>query len=141
MPITPTCGVGFLLDIEKVGEKEGDKDKEKEQEKSVAKPTSPIQIINLDGDTNPMDGQEQDTSQQGDTLALSVTKVVAFLAASQSKKTPLVPRKLFNPIALQLAINVLSTESWLEETIDRKKTRYQDVAPSKDLIKQVTSSQ
>ena len=92
MPITPTCRVGSLQNTRKVGEKEGDKDKEKEKEKEklVAKPTSSIQVINLDGDTNPMD--EQDTSQQGDTLAHLMTKFSFFLATSQRKKTPLVLR-------------------------------------------------
>lgn len=56
--LTPTRGSGPLPNIGKMGEKEDDKDKGKEQEKSVAKPSSPIQVINLDGDTNPMGGQE-----------------------------------------------------------------------------------
>ena len=34
-----------------------DKEKEKEQE-SVAKPNVLVQIINLDGDMNPMDGED-----------------------------------------------------------------------------------
>ena len=76
--LTPTYGAGPLLNIGKMGEKEDDKDKGKEQEKSVAKPFSLVQVINLDGDTNPMDGQEKEASQQGDTLALSVAKVFAF---------------------------------------------------------------
>lgn len=139
--LTPTCGAGPLPNIGKIGEKEDDKDKGKEQEKSMAKPSSPIQVINLDSDTNPMDGQDQDASQQGDTLALSVANVATSRATSQSKPTPLISRKLFDPTTLQSTINVLSTESWLEETIDRKKRRYEDVAPSKDLITQVTSSQ
>lgn len=48
----------------RIGEKEGEKEKEKEkeQEKSVAKPASPVQFINLDSDTNHMDGKEHDTS-------------------------------------------------------------------------------
>ena len=49
--------------------------------------------------------------------------------------------KLFNPNALQSTINVLSIESWLEETINRKKRRCEEVTPSKDLIIQLTSSQ
>lgn len=56
VPITPTCGGGSLPDTGKVGKKEGGKEKEKEKEKSVAKPASPIQVINLDGDTKAMDG-------------------------------------------------------------------------------------
>ena len=36
---------------------------------------------------------------------------------------------------------MLSIESWLKETIDRKKRRYEDATPSKDLITQVISSQ
>ncbi len=119
---------------------EDDKDKGKEQEKSMAKPSSLVQVISLDGDTTPPDGQVQEASQQGDTLSLSVTRVVAFPVASQSKPTPLIPRKLFDPFALQSAINALSTESWLEETIDRKKRRYEDAARSKDLTTQVNSS-
>ena len=91
---------GSLLDIKKVREKGGEKEKEKEKEKLVAKPMSPIQIINLDGNTNPMDGQEQYASQQGDTFSLLVTKVASFLVAYQRKKNPLIPRKLFNPTTL-----------------------------------------
>lgn len=70
-----------------------------------------------------------------------MTKVIAFPAVSQRKKTPLVSKKLFDHTTLQSTINVLSTKSWLEETIDRKKRRYEDASPSKDLIAQVTSSQ
>ena len=71
-----------------------------------------------------------------------VTKATTFPITSQSRPTPLIPRTLFDPSALQSAINVLSTESWLEEMIDiRKKRRYKDATPSKDLITKVTSSQ
>ena len=70
------------MNIGKTREKDDGKDKGKEQETSVAKPSSPIQVINLDGETNSMDGQDQDASQQGDTLALLVTKVTTFLVAS-----------------------------------------------------------
>ena len=82
VPLTPTCGAGPLPNIGKTGEKGDDKDKGMEQEKSVAKPSSLVQVINLDCNMNPMDGQKQEASQQGDTLALSVTKVTAFPIAS-----------------------------------------------------------
>ena len=62
MPLTPIYGASLLLNIRKVGDKQDDKDKGKEKEKLVAKPSSPIQVINLDGDTNPMDDQEKDAS-------------------------------------------------------------------------------
>lgn len=52
MPITPTCGAGSLSNNKKVWEKEDNKDKGKEQEKLVAKTSSLIQVINLDGNTN-----------------------------------------------------------------------------------------
>lgn len=54
-------------------------------------------VINLDGYNNPLDGQEKEKSQKGDTLALLVTKVNTFPTAIQRKETPLVARKLFNP--------------------------------------------
>lgn len=44
-------------------EKEGDEQKEKEQDNFMKRPSSPIQVINLDIDKNPMDGQDQDASQ------------------------------------------------------------------------------
>lgn len=136
--VAPTYRGGSVPDTGKVGNDEKNKE---EQEKSVTKPPSLVQVINLDGENNPLDGQEQDASQQGGTFALSVTKVTTFPTTTQSKETPPMARKLFDPTALQSAINVLSTESWLEETIDRKKIRCEEVAPSKDLIVQATSSQ
>lgn len=69
------------------------------------------------------------------------TRLVVFPIASQSKPTPLILRKLFDPFAVQSSINVLSIESFLEETTDGGKRRYEDVAPSKELIIKVTSSQ
>lgn len=54
--ITPTYGGGSLPDMGKFGDDETNK--EKEHEKSVAKPSSPVQVINLDGDNNPLDDQE-----------------------------------------------------------------------------------
>lgn len=54
---------------------------------------------------------------------------------------PPIVRKLFDPTTLQSVINVLSIESWLEETIDWKKRRYEEATPSKVLVMQATSSQ
>ena len=51
-----TWGEGYLPNIGKVRDKE--KDKEKEREKLVANPSSNVQVINLDGDRKPMNGQE-----------------------------------------------------------------------------------
>lgn len=56
LPLTLTYRAIPLSNIGKMEEKEDDKEWGKEQEKSVAKPSSPIQVINLDGNTNPMDG-------------------------------------------------------------------------------------
>ena len=58
VPFTPTYRVFPLSNIGKMREKEYDKHKGMEQENSMAKQSSPLQVINLDGDMNPMDGQE-----------------------------------------------------------------------------------
>lgn len=103
--------------------------------------TSLVPLINLDVDSSPLDGQDPTTSNQCDTLSLSVTKVSTFPFVSQSKMTPHVTRKLFDPMMLQSAINVLSTKSWLDDTIGKKKRRCEESTPSKGLIVKVTASQ
>ena len=47
MLITPTYKGGSLPNTGNVGENLKDKDKGKEKDKSMAKPSSPIQVINL----------------------------------------------------------------------------------------------
>ena len=84
--VIPTYGRGSLPNMRKVGNNE--KNKEKEQEKSETKPPSPMQVINLDVDNNPLDGQEKDASQKGDTLSLLVTKVSSFLATTRERRHP-----------------------------------------------------
>ena len=73
----------------------------------MAKPSSPIQVINLNGDTNPMDGREQDVSQQGNTLALLVTKVNfphCFLGQHNSFNAKEVVRPHYLTIGYQITI-------------------------------------
>lgn len=87
-------------------------------------------VINLDGDSNQLEenqpsggpnggDQDQETPQQqqqggdtdqGNVPAYSVTKTVIFPFSSR-KGTPLVATKLFNPLELQLALNILTTDS------------------------------
>ena len=60
--LTLTYRASPLPNINKTREKKDGKDKGQEQEKLVAKPSSPVQLINLNGDTNPMDGLEYEAS-------------------------------------------------------------------------------
>lgn len=101
----PTYGGGSLLDSKKVGDKDAKKDKEKKeknQEQIVVKDSSPMPIVNLNGDNNPLDGdgKDQGESKKGNILALVVTKTFTFLFSNRRKDTPPVARKLFDPSAL-----------------------------------------
>lgn len=68
-----------------------------------------------------------------------MTKVDSFPISSQTNLTPLIPRKLFDLLTLQFAINVLCIEYFLEENNSKKKRIHEDVSPSKDLIMKITS--
>ena len=89
--------------------KDVEKDKEKIKEKSTIVVSSPMPVINFDSENNILDGQVQGASEKGKTLGLFFTKETLFPIAIQSKLTPLLVRKLFDPTALQSALNVLST--------------------------------
>lgn len=142
-----------MPDTGNVGNTEAKKEKEKEKEKdqSVDIDSSTILVINLDGDSNrpkenqPCDGpdggdqaqvtpkQQQRGTDQGNPPANFVTKIVTFPFSSWKKKTPPVARKLFDPSALQSALNVLTTDSWLEDTMERKRRRTEESVPAKNL--------
>ena len=54
-------------------------------------------------------------------------------------KTP-VKKKMFNIESLGVASKVIGTESWLEDTLERKRKRKYEIIPSKDVVSQEVHS-
>ena len=49
-------------------------------------------------------------------------------------------RKMFNVESLGMTSKVISTEAWLEDTLERKRRRKEENTPAKDAISLVVSS-
>lgn len=111
-------------------------------------PVSPIQVVEIgDEDTSHSKSTESD-KVEGEAQKEEETPSSSRILIKDSKnpfsvgnmvKTP-VKKKMFIIESLGAASKIIGTESWLEDTLERKRKRKDESVPSRDIVSQAIRS-
>lgn len=111
-------------------------------------PGSPIQVVEIrDGDTSSSESIESEKAEEGtqeEEKAPSLSRLLFQdpkypFSSGTMVKTP-VKKKMFSIESQGAASKVIGTNSWLEDTLERKRKRKDESVPSRDIISQVVHS-
>ena len=94
-------------------------------------------------------GDEENSSSESTDSEEAVKKTAEMEKSKEVPKNPFAPptakatpakRKMFSVESLATASKVISTESWLEDTLERKRRRKEENTPTKDAVSLAVSS-
>jgi len=111
-------------------------------------PGSPIQIVEIgDGDTSSSESTESDKAVEGTQVEEKDPSSSRLLSHGSKNpfsvgtmvKTP-TKKRMFSIESLGENSKVIGIESWLEDTLERKRKRKDENVPSRDIVSQVVHS-
>lgn len=106
-------------------------------------PRSPqVQVVDLgdegssDNESIKLDEATKKTSEveKSQGASMLISHVPKNLFSSTVKEITLIKRKMFSIDSLRMASKVIGTESWLEDTLEKKRKRKDEGAPNKEAL-------